>query len=362
MTERKPAPRKPRARKTGASAGAKKPRSLGKADKPFKVLARVHAYPPTHNAGAEWMLHSLLRALVERGHEVTVSLSRYTVQREPYTLDGVRVVPLAADLDLAAEVRRSRVVVSHLENVPSAGALARGFGSRFVVIGHNTFAKSFQDAANAALVVYNSDWMIEQADAYYESHQPAPGRTIRVSPSVLADDYRTTPGDAITLVNLNEAKGGHLFWELAKRMPDHKFLGVRGAYGEQVVPQRIPDNVEILDHVSGHEMRDAVYARTRVLLMPSAHESWGRVAVELLAAGIPVVAASTPGLSECLAEAGIFAERDDVDAWVEALTALTDPAQWAEASERALARSKALDPAADLAAWCSAVEELTAKG
>ncbi|MEU0493495.1 glycosyltransferase family 4 protein [Nocardiopsis sp. NPDC006139] len=318
----------------------------------------MHAYPPTHNAGAEWMLHSLLRALVERGHEVTVSLSRYTVQREPYTLDGVRVVPLAADLDLAGEVRRSRVVVSHLENVPSAGALARGFGSRFVVIGHNTFARSFQDAANAALVVYNSDWMIEQADAYYESHQPAPGRTIRVSPSVLADDYRTTPGDAVTLVNLNEAKGGHLFWELAKRMPDHKFLGVRGAYGEQVVPQQIPDNVEIIDHVSGHEMRDAVYARTRVLLMPSAYESWGRVGAEALASGIPVITHPNPGTVEMLGSASILADRTDPDAWVATLERLDDTKEYQAASKRASERSAELDPHDDLVAWCEAIESL----
>lgn len=358
MTERKSAPRKPRARKTGATGAAKKPRSLGKADKPLRVLARVHAYPPAHNAGAEWMLHSLLRALVERGHAVTVSLSRYTAQREPYTLDGVRVVPLAADLDLAGEVRRADAVVSHLENVPSAGALARGFGTKFVVIGHNSFAKSFQDAATAALVVYNSEWMIEQADAYYESRSSVPTRTLRVSPSVRADDYRTTPGDAITLVNLNDAKGGRLFWELAKRMPGHRFLGVRGAYGEQVVPQEIPDNIEVIDHVSGHEMRDRVYARTRVLLMPSAYESWGRVGAEAMASGIPVISHPNPGTVEMLGSAAILADRTDTDAWVATLERLDDSKEYASASKRSSERSAELDPHDDLVAWCEAIESL----
>jgi hypothetical protein len=40
-----------------------------------RLLAMLHAYPEHHNAGAEWMVHTLLRAAVERGHEVDVVLS-----------------------------------------------------------------------------------------------------------------------------------------------------------------------------------------------------------------------------------------------------------------------------------------------
>lgn len=370
MTERKGAPkqaaskpaRKPRTSSTtskkSAAASAPAKRGLGSAPSPRRVLARVHAYPPRHNAGAEWMLHSLLRALVERGHEVSVSLSRYTPQREPYTLDGVRVVPLAAESDLAGQIRKADVVVSHLENVPSAGALARGFGRPLAVIGHNTFAKSLKEAAPAALVVYNSEWMRSEADAYYRANPPAPARTVTVSPSVYSADYATEPGECVTLVNLAEAKGASVFWELARRMPDQRFLGVRGAYGEQVVPQKPPGNVEVLDHVPGHRMRDEVYARTRVLLMPSAYESWGRVGAEALASGIPVVSHPNPGTVEMLGSAAILAERGDVDAWQATLERLADPEEYAAASKRAKGRSAELDPTEDLIRWCEAIESL----
>ncbi|MFI1769152.1 glycosyltransferase family 4 protein [Streptomyces sp. NPDC020800] len=62
-------------------------------------------------------------------------------------------------------------------------------------------------------------------------------------------------------------------------------------------------------------MREHVYSRSRVMLMPSLYESWGRVAVEAFASGIPVIAHPTPGLVESLGEAGIFAYRDDLNAW-----------------------------------------------
>ncbi len=81
------------------------------------------------------------------------------------------------------------------------------------------------------------------------------------------------------------------------------FLGVRGAYGRQVMPPPRLPNCEVLDSVTGKEMRTHVYGRSRVMLMPSLYESWGRVAVEALASGIPVIAHPTPGLVESLGEA-----------------------------------------------------------
>lgn len=358
MTERKSAPRKPRARKTGATGTAKKPRSLGKADKPLRVLARVHAYPPLHNAGAEWMLHTMLRALVERGHEVTVWLSRYSALREPYELDGVKVVPFASQLDIGSAIRRADVAVSHLENVPSLGALSRGFKAKFVAVCHNTFQRTFQDASGAALAVYNSAWMRDEAAEHYADKPNPPMSSLVIRPPVFADDYRTTPGDAITLVNVNEDKGGDLFWRLAARMPDHKFLGVRGAYGVQVTPPEALPNLEYIEHVPGHEMAAQVYSRTKVLLMPSRYESWGRVGVEAMASGIPVVGHPTPGICEMLGDAAILSDRDDLDAWLAVLEKLLKPAEYKRASEAALARSAELDPHDDLVAWCEAIESL----
>jgi glycosyltransferase involved in cell wall biosynthesis len=327
----------------------------------MQVVARLHAAPPRHNAGAEWMAWSMFRALIERGHDVTVWLSRYGEDHQPYELDGVKVIPLESRLDWVTAVRRADVLVSHLENVKPTAALARGYGKPFVAICHNTFLPTFKDMASGgtALAVYNSVWMEREAELYFADYPKSvrPDTSMIVRPPVFAEDYATKPGDRITLVNTNPDKGGGLFHDLAQRMPDRKFLAVMGSYGEQADYSDLP-NVEVVQQVSGHEMREAVYSRTKVLLMPSFYESWGRAGVEALASGIPVLAHPTPGLCESLAEGGIFLERQDLDGWEAVLRKLQTPAEYRLASKRAKARSAELDPTAELAAWCDAVEAL----
>ncbi|MER7053486.1 glycosyltransferase family 4 protein [Streptomyces sp. NPDC000351] len=317
--------------------------------------------PPEHNAGAEHMLVSMLRPLVERGHDVQVWLSRYGKSRQEYEYRGIKVVPLESRLDFPTAVRRADVLLAHLETVPSTASLARGYGKPMVVVCHNTHRPTFRDVAagGTALAVYNSQWMEREAELFFAEYPKAvrPASSLVVRPPVFAGEYATKPGKAITLINCNAEKGGKVLEALARRMPDQQFLAVKGAYGEQILPD-LP-NVEVVDHVRGEDMRDRVYARTRVLLMPSSYESWGRAGVEAVASGISVVAHPTPGLCESLGEAGIFVDRNDVDGYEAVLRKLAVPAEYRLASKRAKARSAELDPAADLAAWCSAVESLS---
>jgi hypothetical protein len=330
----------------------------------MRILARLHAYPPTHCAGAEMMAHTLLRALAQRGHDVEVWLTKHNGQRKVYDYEGVQVVPAAVGRDFARQARTAGAVVSHLESVRDGAAAARGWGRPLIVLCHNTFPATFRaiGSGTTALAVYNSQWMAASAAMWFAENPKAakPAAEVIVRPPVFAKEYRvSTPGDCITLINLFASKGGNVFWDIAERMPDHKFLGVTGAYGEQVI--REAPNVEVVDHVPAAEMPARVYGRTRVLVMPSAYESWGRTGVEALASGIPVVACPTPGLRESLGPAGVFVERDDLDGWVAALTALDDPETWQAASDRAKRRSRQLDPRQDLARWCEAIEGLAVR-
>src|SRR5690606_41527203 len=113
-----------------------------------------------------------------------------------------------------------------------------------------------------------------------------PGGEVRGGrPPVMDEEYATERGDGVTLINLYPPKGAATFWTLAERMPDVKFLAVIGGYGHQDV-RELP-NVEVMPNIPGRRMRDEVYARTKILLMPSEYESWGRVGVEAMASGIP---------------------------------------------------------------------------
>jgi hypothetical protein len=326
----------------------------------MRILAKLHAYPNQHNAGAEWAAHNLLRALAARGHQVEVHLSEANGSREVVDLDGVKVIPPALRRDFGKEARTSEVVISHLENVPAAAAAARGWGRPLVVLCHNTFPATFKQigSGTTALAVYNSQWMAAAAKEFFDEHPKLarPEREVIVRPPVVAADYVATPGDCLTLINLFANKGADVFWALAERMPDRKFLAVRGSYGEQDV--RDLPNVEVIDNVPGSEMATTVYGRTRILLMPSEYESWGRTGPEAMASGIPVIATPTPGLRESLGKAGTFVRKDDVDGWQAAIERLDDPVAYEAASEAALRRSTQLDPTSDLKRWCEAIEAL----
>lgn len=312
----------------------------------MRILAMVHLWPPRHCAGAEMMLESMLRPLAERGHQVDVLLSRATPDGSPYMRHGLTVHPHVDRNDPLRFVPDADVIVTHLENTARAGALSAIHRKPLVQVLHNQHptSKAFL-ASSTGLAVFNSLWM--QEDFAFD------GRQIVVRPPVLAEEYRTTPGECVTLINLSEPKGAKVFYALAERLPAVQFVGVVGAYGQQI--QREMPNVTLLEHTT--DMRE-VYGRTKVLLTPSEYESWGRVGVEAMCSGIPVLSHPTPGLLESLADAGTFCDRNDIDEWERELRRLLTTRAWKAASRRALARAAELDPTDDLERWCEAVEAL----
>lgn len=324
--------------------------------RPARVLAMMHGYPPHHNAGAEWMAHTLLRHLAQKGHSVHVWLSRNnrSVAAEPYDYQGVTVHPRAHPDELA---QNADVIVTHLETTERATRQASVDRIPVVHLLHNDFDRSLRMAGDADLVVLNSDWMAAEFTAWCDRRGGRTPRAITIHPPVAADDYRCTPGEAVTLVNLFASKGSATFWAAAEAMPDVKFLAVTGGYGKQDV--RDLPNVEVVDNVPGHEMAERVYSRTKILLMPSVYESWGRVGVEAMVCGIPVIAHPTAGLQESLGDAGTFVDRDDTDGWVDAIRKLLDGRRWPAASRRALRRAAELDPTEDLGRWAEEIAHLT---
>jgi glycosyltransferase involved in cell wall biosynthesis len=341
----------------------------------MRILALVHRYLPVHCAGAETMLHGMLSALAARGHEVAVDLSAQS--GEPYQVDGVQVWPFVSKRNAGTTGRllAADVLITHLMNTHRATFLGNWNHKPVIVINHNSFNVTRNAAlvpqARVDLVVVNSRWMADDLAAHFRGAGRPQPRTIIVRPLVDPADYATTPGDRVTLINLRAmteestgysmGKGSETFWALAERMPRTQFLGVTGAYGVQDIRER--GNVEVLSHVAADAMRDKVYARTRVLLVPSSYESWGRVGTEALCSGIPVIAHPTPGLLESRGGAGIFVDRDDIDGWVRELRRLARPAAYTAASKAALARAAELDEqrAVDMAAWCDSVERVAGR-
>lgn len=298
------------------------------------VVYVLHGYPPHHNAGAETMAHEINRWLVGRGHDVTV-LTRSTVAAAAQW-EGVKTKARGPARWLDRQIAGA-VVLTHLDETPLAEAAATRVGVPLVHVVHNDRQLDFHQVRKADLVVANTEWIRRTIP---ERLAGAP--SIVVHPPTFTAEYPTSSPARryVTLINLSDGKGAPLFYALARRLPDRDFLAVAGAYGVQLSKPEDLDNVT--ERHNRVEMAP-VWDRTRVLLAPSVYESFGKAAAEALAGGIPVIAHPTPGLRESLGDAGIFVDRDDIDAWVAALAELDDPKVYAEASVQARARAVELE-------------------
>lgn len=298
------------------------------------IMAHVHAYVPEHNAGAETTIHDILKYLVTQGWEAVVVLKYFAgIPGREYDVDGVHVVvPGHKNRDFLHYITKADVTITHLECSKHTHTLSDMFGKPSIHLVHNTHPLTLQWQAPADALIINTDW-ISEYKGWKEWEKPK----MVLHPPVNPEEYKTSKGKAVTLVNLWEHKGAKIFYELARRMPDVEFLGVKGGYGEQIILD-LP-NVTVMEHT--REMKD-VYGKTKVILMPSSYESFGRVGVEAMASGIPTLAHPTPGLLESLGDSGTFAHRDDVDAWETALRALLKPAKYGKMSKLAKSRSEVL--------------------
>lgn len=326
----------------------------------------LHLYAPQHNAGAETTAHQLLKKLTQRGHKVVVQLSMAHPMyvTGPYMYEGISVYPYVDQSDPLRWLdmpEKPDLIITHLKDTLRASILGDMHKIPVVTLMHNEHMKCRHDLKHGTrLVVYNTYWMQQAVEAWYRDYLGEPPLSLVIHPPIFPAQYRVTPLTAakgcITLINLFEEKGSEVFYALAERFPRLKFLGVCGAYGKQDVRKGMP-NVEIIPHVAAHHMPAQVYARTRVLLMPSSYESYGRAGVEAACSGIPTIAHPTPGLLEALGDGGMFVDRSDTAGWAAALAGLTTAKGWAAASAKARSIPARLTTEADLDRWAEAAEQ-----
>ena len=293
----------------------------------LRILAYVNLYPPTTNAGAELMLHEILLELKKRGHSVIIARPR----PENKSIDGIEMVSYKEALLMKNKID---VVFTQNHDTRAAIIFAESIRKPIVHFIHNDKAvRLFRlNKRNANLIVANSQWVAKSINL--------PGvPKIVVNPPTEPEKYivETKEADRITFINLIDIKGVDIFWKIVKLMPHKKFLAVIGGYGEQKIPEKIPSNVEVVKNTSDIKK---IYERTRILLVPSKYESWGRVGMEAMVSGIPVIASDTPGLTESLGQAAIFITRQEASEYCNAITNLDSEEEYFRYSYKSYERSK----------------------
>lgn len=305
----------------------------------MRILFSVHLYPPQHNCGGEYYLHNMAKYLISKGHEIRVLLHqgrKYGIDTI-YEHEGVTVFPAADSIEINL-CQWADILVTHLEYTLWTIHMGSIFKKPVVQVVHND---SLYDCVLASIrplnIIYNSQWI---ADKLHYNH-----RSMVLPPPVDFRHYdvNTYPSKNryITLINTNKNKGGNILYQIARRLPDHEFLGVIGSYDDDNKPGNPLPNLTLIPNTSDIL---PVYRQTRVLLMPSKYESWGMTATEAMCNGIPVICTRTPGLVENTGGKMLYCRRSDIEAWIYCIEELDDPDRYLAYSLEATGRSRELDP------------------
>jgi glycosyltransferase involved in cell wall biosynthesis len=276
--------------------------------KSMNILWSIHLYVPTHNCGSEYYAHNINKYMVSRGHNVRVVLHQARMHnvKTPYTFEGVDVYEPNGSID---QFSWADVILTHLDFTHHTINIAEIIKRPCINVIHNSHPyESVRNARSNNYCIYNSRWIKNKLNYQWPSMVFTPPVDYRKYD--LGKDPRSN--EYITLINLDENKGGFILKRLAKAMPNKKFLAVKGSYSEPFYfgqASDFPPNVTVVPNTPNIL---EIYSQTRILLMLSRYESWGMTATEAMCNGIPVVCTPTAGLKENCAGAGIYLpERQD---------------------------------------------------
>lgn len=102
----------------------------------------------------------------------------------------------------------------------------------------------------------------------------------------------------VTMVNPSPIKGISIFLQLAHVLPDLEFAAVP-SWATREIDRSMLQRTANVRLLAPSENIDDIFAQTRVLLVPSLWgEAFGRIVVEAMLCGIPVLAANVGGLPE----------------------------------------------------------------
>lgn len=319
-----------------------------------RIIWVMHSWVPNVRAGSEITAEAQIEYLMKQGWEVIVLVHRWVVPE----YKGVRIYPIEKNKILQSPyivdlMKSADLFCVQNYNVQDFIFAAERFAKPIVVFLHtqndNRDILNFRFGA-PLYVVYNVNFL------KLESNNTHP--SIVVHPKVDTAPFRVQKKDArfVTLSNCNENKGGSIVIQLAKALPDVQFLAVKGGYHKQIVDPNPPPNLTYMDT---QDDMTKVYEQTKIMIMPSKSETWGRVAVEAMASGTPVITSRSPGLLECVGKAEISCDRNDTSCWTEKInTLMKSEKAYAEASKKATERAAELDSEDEYGRLAGFLEEI----
>lgn len=337
-------------------------------------------YPPL--GGGEYFIHNVLSHLTKRGFECEAACycdpdPRIKMQDNVVDWRGIKVHQLSRiSYDLIVKFFKKHkpdVVITQSYDAPDIVTAAKSLGIKTVLGTHfwRNICEVQDDHVNMltrplSTVTIRKDLhkVFDNADELYVNSQYMQkavkryvGKNIDriITPILDKDRVISEESDRkyVTIINPDIGKGGRLFVEIAKSMPDTEFMCV--GFGNEILPDNISINSEIrsISNIVAQDKTDnmsEIYGQAKILLIPSlVDETFSMVALEAMANGVPVIASNYGNLPFLLSSNGIVIDPYDPFIWKENIENLiNDREYYARYSKMMLDRSREFDPEVQL--------------
>jgi len=291
-----------------------------KAKNKKSIILLSDSFLPVTFAGSELSGFETIKYLRERGHEISIYVKTHKVDSYD-SFPIYKYDPLSSSCKAAiinADIILYQMGSGH-ENMEIVKL--RDKKSYIFVHMYNSYPWLLQQKVSFPVnIVYNSRSTQDSLPTLYDN--------MRMIPFVNTEEFRhirtlTVQNNVVCLINCNYNKGGDILKEIAAKMTNVQFMGVKGGYSDQLMGE----NTQNLTYVENQKDIKVILRKIGILIMPSKNETWGRTAVEAMSSGIPVIHSEAAGLVECVGGAGIQCYRNDLDSWCDAINRIiSDPA------------------------------------
>jgi glycosyltransferase involved in cell wall biosynthesis len=282
------------------------------------------------------------------GHRCVV-LTRHPDSRRE-TIGGIEIAAFrdVEELKQVVEIFQPQVIVGALNDAVAGLRVAKRFGIPAAVYLHSyefcppTAAErrewgiadesAFPSDAEADFVFDSADAVFVCSHYLQQALETKRGLSAEAigcdfdRDEVLLDEERPDRGEYITGVCGYRHKGLEIFLSLAERFRHERFLlaGDLGADIDLSYRRRLAALPNMI--LPGRMEIKSMLARSKIALVPSQWpEPFGRIAVEAMANGIPLLASDAGGLKEILCDAPMRVEHyRDADVWADRLAALIE--------------------------------------
>jgi glycosyltransferase involved in cell wall biosynthesis len=207
-------------------------------------------------------------------------------------------------------------------------------------------------------ICVNSEFMQKCVERYLGLHIPTIIHPV-IDKNVIS---KIKNPEKILLINSDQQKGGRLFCEIAKRMPDQKFLcvGLGNEFNKENIAinrtLRSLKNVEIIEHTDDMA---SIYGRSKIFLALSIiEETFSMTTLEAMSNGVVTIGSPAGNIPNIVSDPDMILSLNNPDLWVDKINfLLSDEKSYNELSVRAKQIADKYDPEIDLNKFLQLVKE-----